>query len=85
MQGSLPTGDFFFEGDLVETNKVIVYLKDIETGDNILEFPGRTTALFLGYLKPKRIAWHQQMYEKSIVLVNGVRGWVWSSDISHVG
>lgn len=84
MQGSLPTEDFF-KGDLVETNKVITYVHDVETGDKILEIRGAATGVFLGYLKPKGITWHQQMYGKSIILVNGVRGWVWSSDISLVG
>lgn len=83
MRYGLPTEDMF-KGDLVETNKVITYVHDVETGDKILEIPGAATGVFLGYLKPKELTWHQQMYEKSIVLMNGVRGWVWSDDISLV-
>lgn len=83
MRYGLPTEDMF-KGDLIKTNKVITYVHDVETGDTILEIRGAATGVFLGYLKPKGLTWHQQMYEKSIVLMNGVRGWVWSDDISLV-
>lgn len=83
MRYGLPTEDMF-KGDLIKTNKVITYVHDVETGDTILEIRGPATGVFLGYLKSQGPTWHQQMYGKSIVLMNGVRGWVWFNDISVV-